>query len=396
MSCLEKNKCGGCFYINETYDEELKIKEKFVLDTLQDYIGESEVEQIIASPFFSEYKNKMEFSFGDNVKGGALLLGLHEKRSFFNICSAVNCELVCEDVREVIKLTENYFREHNVKYRHKKSMEGLLRYLVVRRSYAYNKLLVNLVTAMPNSNEEKLILEWAELIQKLNVQLFGICHTVSDTMSDAVVYNNNIKVLYGQDYLEEKLFDLKFKVSLPSFFQTNTYGAEKLYSKVKEYLCINENDLANKLDILYDLYCGTGTIAQVLSNCAKKVIGIEIIEDAIKVAKENSEFNNIHNIDFIACDVLDFCENNKSKLINSNGNSAIILDPPRSGINIKALDVISQMNSKKIVYVSCKCESLKRDLLMLVGRGYKLKKVCPIDMFPRTNNVETVALLERD
>ncbi|MDO5563949.1 MAG: 23S rRNA (uracil(1939)-C(5))-methyltransferase RlmD [Eubacteriales bacterium] len=386
MICNEKNKCGGCFYTNVDYKEELQIKEQNVKEILKQYINKDTIfESILSNEQFLYYKNKLEFSFGDTTKDGKLVLGFHQKNSFFNICEAINCELVEEDVRKVVKESEIFFRERNISYRHKKTNKGYLRHLVIRRSYTNNELLVNLITTSSIESEKEyydiLLKDYVNTLLNIDdVKYAGICHTNNDSLSDKVLYDN-IKILYGKDYIYEELFGLKFKISFPSFFQTNTNGAKILYKKVKEYADINN-------DIILDLYCGTGTISQIVSKDAKQVYGIEIVDDAIKMANENVLANNIKNITFVKDDVLLW--------INKNNNldvDLIILDPPRSGVNPKALQIISNMNAKKIIYISCKCESLSRDLFMLTAKGYKLTKVCPVDMFPRTDNIEVVALL---
>ena len=205
---------------------------------------------------------------------------------------------------------------------------------------------------------------------------------INDGLSD-VVKADSTEILYGKDYFYEEILGLRFKISPFSFFQTNSAGAEVLYEKAREY--IGEIDGG----IVYDLYSGTGTIAQMLSPVAKKVIGVEIIEEAVEAAKENAQLNGLHNCEFIAGDVLKVIDSIEEK------PDYIVLDPPRDGINPKALEKIIRYNVPQMVYISCKPTSLARDLEVLQARGYEVKKICCVDMFPSTFHVETVCLLSR-
>ena len=212
--------------------------------------------------------------------------------------------------------------------------------------------------------------------------LNGILHTVNDSLADAVI-NEGTKVLYGKDYIYEELLGLKFKITPFSFFQTNSLGAEVLYTKTREF--VGEIDD----QIVFDLYSGTGTIAQILAPVAKKVVGVEIIEEAVVAARENARLNGLDNCEFIAGDVLKVIDDIKDK------PDMIVLDPPRDGIHPKAIDKIIDFGVNKIVYVSCKPTSLARDIEIFEARGYKVKKVCCVDMFPGTGHVETVVLLSK-
>ena len=208
----------------------------------------------------------------------------------------------------------------------------------------------------------------------------GVLHTQNDGLAD-IVKSEQTTILYGRDYFMEKLFDLEFKVSAFSFFQTNTKCAEKLYDIVKEFA----GDLKNK--IVFDLYCGTGTIGQIIAKYAQKVIGIELVEEAVDAANENAKRNGLSNCEFIAGDVLKKIEELVQK------PDVIILDPPRDGIHTKAIDKIIHFGAPEIVYVSCKPTSLARDLQIFQQNGYVVKRVKLINQFPRTVHVETVVKL---
>ena len=216
----------------------------------------------------------------------------------------------------------------------------------------------------------------------LEGKIVGILHTSNDSLSDAVI-PEKVLVLYGQDYIYEEILGLKFKISPFSFFQTNSKGAEVLYETARSY--VGET----KDKVIFDLYSGTGTIAQMLAPVAKKVIGVEIIEEAVEAAKENAALNGLSNCEFIAGDVLKVLDEIEEK------PDIIVLDPPRDGCNPKALDKIIAYGVEEMVYISCKPTSLVRDLEVLKHRGYEVKRACAVDQFVGTLHVECVTLLQR-
>ena len=404
MKCENIGLCGGCTFRDIDYDNQLKLKQDKVKNALEKYFDDNtEFQNIVASPLQQGYRNKMEFSFGDNVKNGPLTLGLHQKKSFYNILNANNCDLVTDDIKEVISKTLKYFSEKNINYFHKRTFKGYLRNLVVRKSFYENRLLINLVTTSDYNNnyiaEDDLLNEYVNIIKNDNIA--GILHTINNQVSDCVKCEK-LKFLYGEDFLTEKICGIYFKISPFSFFQTNSLCAEKLYEKIKQF-AIFDNEEDNKKTILYDLFCGTGTISQIMSKEFSKTIGVEIVEEAVEKAIENAKINNIDNAIFLSLDVNKFIDdivNNNfyidSEKITINNNDVLILDPPREGIIEKTLNKILSLQIKKIVYVSCKLASFERDLLIFKNEGYKLIKVCPVDMFPWTDNVETVGLLCKD
>ena len=213
--------------------------------------------------------------------------------------------------------------------------------------------------------------------------LTGVLHTYNDSLAD-VVQNDRTDLLYGRSYIVEKLLGLQFKITPFSFFQTNSKGAEVLYSIARDY--IGDTEGCN----VFDLYSGTGTIAQVLAPAAGKVTGVEIVEEAVEAAKENAELNGLTNCTFLAGDVLKVLDTIEDK------PDLLVLDPPRDGIHPKALPKLLAYQVDRIVYISCKPTSLARDLEMFFANGYEVKKMCSVDMFPATGNVETVCLLGRE
>ena len=394
--------CGGCNYQNLPYDKQLELKAgqvRSLLDAV--YINRNEAigytfEGIKESPRQYGYRNKMEFSFGDEYKEGPLSLGLHKRGSFYDIVPVTDCMIVDDDYRLILQTVLNFFGSRNVSYFHRVKQNGYLRHLLVRKAVKTGQILVALVTSSDVANlpcEEKSLLDdfTKELLAlqtegRLEGSFAGIIHTVNDAIADVVKADRN-EILYGQDYFYEELMGLQFKISQFSFFQTNSLGAEVLYDTARNYILDGKNGLADQ--VVFDLYSGTGTIAQMMAPVCKKVIGVEIVEEAVEAARKNAELNGLHNCEFIAGDVL--------KVIDSISEKPdfIILDPPRDGIHPKALQKILDYDVDNIVYISCKPTSLARDLEAFLDRGYQMRKVCCVDMFPATANVETVCLLSK-
>jgi len=379
--CSKYGQCGGCSMLSVDYDNQLSLKSE-QLTKLFHKNGHTEVEKIdiVPSPLQQEYKNKMEFTFGNEVKDGELLIGLHKKNSAMSIVPVEDCLLVDEDYRTILKMTGEYFRAKNLPNYHIKSHEGYLRHLVIRKGENTKQLLINIVTT------SQIDFDLSEYVQKLlalklESTIVGILHTTNDSLSDTVK-DDKVDLLFGDNYFYDILLGNKFKISPFSFFQTNTKGAETLYKTAMEMI-------EGEKDIIFDLYSGTGTIGISLSARAKKVIGIEIVEEAVEMARENAEANKVKNVEFIAGDV----KEEVSKLTNSP--QLIILDPPRAGINPKALKDIIGFNSKQILYISCNPKMLVQDLKVLKEAGYEIVKVKGVDMFANTYHCETVALLSK-
>ena len=357
------------------------MKEKQVKDLVDSVCQNYEFEGIKGSPRQFAYRNKMEFSFGDEVKDGPLALGMHKRGSFYDIVTVDQCEIVDDDYNKILACVLEYFKETDLSFYHKLSHQGYLRHLLVRKGQKTGEILIDLVTSTQSvPSLEGLKDRLLEL--ELEGRIVGLLNTLNDSLAD-VVQNDETKILYGQDYFYEELLGLKFKISPFSFFQTNSLGAEVLYETARSY--VGET----KDKVIFDLYSGTGTIAQMLAPVAKKVIGIEIVEEAVEAAKVNAALNNLDNCEFIAGDVLKAIDLVKEK------PDLIVLDPPRDGIHPKALLKIIDFGVDRMVYISCKPTSLVRDLEVLQGRGYEVVKVVGVDMFPGTGHVETACLLVR-
>ncbi|MCQ4978763.1 23S rRNA (uracil(1939)-C(5))-methyltransferase RlmD [Blautia producta] len=385
--------CGGCMYQTMEYEDQLNMKAEQVKNLLDKVIvnaGQVDedgspdymFEGIKGSPMEFAYRNKMEFSFGDEYKDGPLALGLHKKGSTYDVLNAYDCKLVHEDMTKILQCVGEYFRSRNVSYYKKMQHVGYLRHLLLRRANTTGEILVNLVTTSQEEHDLEPLKE--ELLAlPLEGEIVGFLHIINDALSD-MVQSDETRILYGKDYFYEEILGLKFKVTPFSFFQPNSYGAEVLYNTAREYIG-DTKDMT-----VFDLYSGTGTISQILSPVAKKVIGVEIVEEAVQAAKENAELNGIDNCRFIAGDVLKVIDEIEEK------PDFIVLDPPRDGIHPKALPKIrDSFRCERIVYISCKPTSLARDILEFSKGGYHVKRVCCVDMFPNTVHIETVVLLSQ-
>ena len=391
-SCPHFGECGGCTYLSLPYEEQLKIKEAQVRGMMEEAIGDKCEYQwlgIKRSPVQAEYRNKMEFSFGDAYKGGPLALGQHKRGSFYDILTVTECQIVDEDFRAILKATADFFGEKGVPFFHKMTHVGYLRHLLVRKAVKTQEILVDLVTTTQMEDDAELLAQWKEVICALPFQgeLKGVLRTKNDSLAD-VVQNEGTEILYGQDYFYEELLGLKFKISPFSFFQTNSLGAEVLYETAREFILSGDADLLREKTV-YDLYSGTGTIAQMLAPVSKEVVGVEIIEEAVEAAKENAALNGLDNCKFLAGDVLKVLDTIEEK------PDYIVLDPPRDGIHPKAIEKIINYGVENMIYISCKPTSLARDLEIFLTRGYEVKQICCVDMFPNTVHVETVCLLSK-
>ena len=378
--CPHFEGCGGCTMLSVDYEKQLEIKEEQVLELFEDAgIRGFEFLGVQGSPDNVGYRNKMEYTFGDEVKGGPLTLGLHKKGRHIDIQTVDGCMLVDSDFNTILKESLAFFQDAELPYYRVVNHEGYLRNLVVRKGIHTNEIMVNIVTS---SQCEFDMSKFADMINGLELKgnVVSILHTINDGLADAVQCDE-MRILYGVDYLHEEILGLKFKISPFSFFQTNTKGAEQLYTIARDFI----GDHSNK--VVFDLYSGTGSIGQLMAEKAKKVYGIEIIEEAVVAANENAKLNGLDNCEFIAGDVKDTVKSLDVK------PDLIIVDPPRPGIHKQAIKDICDFGAKEIVYISCNPKTLVDDLKDFIGYGYMPEKVKCMDMFPNTPHCESVVKL---
>ncbi|MBQ9023437.1 MAG: 23S rRNA (uracil(1939)-C(5))-methyltransferase RlmD [Eubacterium sp.] len=406
-ACVHAGICGGCIYQSLPYEKQLEIKQEQVLSLLRPVLPDADelFEEIKESPRQFGYRNKMEYTFGDEYKDGPLSVGMHKRGAFYDIVPVTGCRIADADFGKILQTTRDYFAEKGIPHFHRMRHDGYLRHLLVRKAAYTGEILIDLVTTGAEglagaalaleadasvayeSLEQKLLSEWRIAILELSLEgkIAGILHTTNDSVAD-VVKDEGTQVLYGKDSFEETCLGLSFTITPFSFFQTNSLGAEVLYETAREYI---SDELAGSDKTVYDLYSGTGTIAQLLAPAAKKVIGVEIVEEAVDAARINAKKNGLDNCEFLAGDVLKVLDEITEK------PDLIVLDPPRDGVHPKALNHIISYGVDSILYISCKPTSLARDLVPLQTGGYQVKRLCCVDMFPGTANVETVALLSK-
>ena len=377
--------CGSCIYMSLPYMEQLRIKEEQVKRLLEPVLrkqGEYSFEPIRQSPRPYGYRNKMEFTFGDEVKDGPLALGMHKRGSFYDIVSVTDCQIIDEDYRKIIKGVREYFAALqadgvDVPFYHRMRHTGYLRHLLVRRAAKTGEILIALVTTT----------KWPGGRESASPESLTKESSRKQSLSEKKMLEDLKDLLCGLplDHFYEELLGLRFQITQFSFFQTNSFGAEVLYQTAREYIA----DYMGKEKTVFDLYSGTGTIAQLMAPVAKKVIGVEIVEEAVEAARENARLNGLHNCEFIAGDVLKVIDTIEEK------PDMIILDPPRDGIHPKALQKIIRYGVEHILYISCKPTSLVRDLEVFLDSGYRAGRITAVDMFPFTGGIETVVLLTR-
>ena len=337
-------------YQTMSYEDQLHMKETQIRELLEEALIQGgqidengnaafEWEGIHGSPIEFGYRNKMEFSFGDEVKDGPLSLGLHKKGSTYDILNTDDCKLVHKDMTDILTCVREFFREKGASYYRKLQHTGYLRHLMLRRGVTSGEILVHLVT----TTQEEYDLEPLKdqlLALPLEGRIVGIMHILNDSLSD-VVQSDETRILYGQDYFYETLLGLKFRISTFSFFQPNSLAAEVLYNIVRDYI---QNTSGMEV---FDLYSGTGTIAQLLAPVAKEVIGVEIVEDAVAAARENAKLNGLDNCKFIAGDVLKVLDDLTEK------PDVIVLDPmlATGGSAIDAIGIIKRSHPKSIKFM---------------------------------------------
>jgi 23S rRNA (uracil1939-C5)-methyltransferase len=382
----------------------IEIQENYKKTTALDHykrIGKVEnadeiFDGFISSPLIWHYRNKMEYSFAairfdflTQSQKDEFAFGFKHPGTWWCVENLdADSGLFDAQVENNLVVIRKFCAETNLPAWHAPQKKGFFRFLTVRKSFANNQLLFNLVTSSTDIDKFNLD-EFVDLLKSLfGNRLKGLLHTINDEIGDRAQPNaGSSKLVYGAEKIVENILGLNFEISMHSFFQTNPVCAEKLYSRVVDYVFENETDPEK---YIMDLFCGTGTIAQIIASKLKsnRIIGVDIVETAIADAKENALRNNIKNVEFFAADVGKFLHNYpeyQSKI------STVVLDPPRGGIAPKTLQKIILLNAQNIVYVSCNPSTQARDIKMLEENGYSLKKFCFVDQFPHTSHIESIA-----
>ena len=380
--CPSAERCGGCCYQGVAYTDQIKNKEGETRAFLkQNGVDPALLLGIESSPCIYRYRNKMEYTFGNEVKDGPTILGLHAKKSFISIVSTEDCRLVHQDFNVVLKATLKFALEHGYTHYNQKLHTGFLRSLILRRGVRTKELLVNIVTSSAQEFDEE---GFKDMILGLPLEnkVVGIMHTINDNKADALIADE-VRQIWGRSWYNEEILGLKFKVGAFSFFQTNVEAAERLYKDAIGLI----DGLEGKT--VYDLYCGTGTMTQAMALKAKKAIGVEIVAEAVETAKTSAEINGLDNCEFICGDVAAVLSSIQEK------PDVIMVDPPRAGIMPKAMQQILSYGVDQIVYVSCNPKTMAGNLHTALLSGYRIKQIKAYDNFSFTKHVEAVALLER-
>lgn len=381
--CPQADFCGGCIYQGISYEDQLKAKDKSVRKLLEKHdIDESIYQGMVPAYTCYSYRNKMEYTFGDIEKDGELELGMHLKGRFMSIVTTDKCGLVPAQFNAILHSVLEFCRTEGYKFYHRKTHEGLLRNLVVRCGVRTGEMLVDIVTSSNGEFDDEAFKALLLDLDLGEMNIVGILHTYNDSVADAVI-DERTEILYGRDYYNEEILGLKFKVKLFAFFQTNIDAVERLYSDALSVI----PDIEGKT--VYDLYCGTGTISQLMSSKAKEVYGVEIVQDSVDAAIANTELNGISNCHYICGDVKLKLE----ELIEKP--DVIVVDPPRVGMHDKVVDMLASYDIPEFLYISCNPKTLCINLDRFKMYGYEPTYMKAYDNFPMTKHVETVVLLSR-
>lgn len=379
--CNVSKSCGGCAFSHIKYSEELKIKQTQVKENFLRLAGiEANVMPIISSVSQSRYRNKAQYPVRAD-KYNLAKIGFYSEHSH-NVIDCAECLLQPEEFKTVTDIFRNYIRLFKISVYDEKSGKGLLRHIYIRKAPSTGEIMVCAVingSDLPYADE--LLFELKDALPNLKSVMINI-----NRKDTNVVLGDKYKILYGEPYITDVLCSLKFRISPQSFYQVNHDTAELLYKKAADYAGLTGSET------VLDLYCGTGTIGLTMADKAKKIIGAEIVSQAVEDAKKNAEINGITNAEFICGDASYAAEKIKKDNIKID---AAIVDPPRKGCSKELLNVLCDIAPQKIVYISCDSATLARDCKILSQLGYSLIEATPVDMFPRTPHVETVVLLVR-
>lgn len=392
--------CGGCKWQHLDYGAQLQQKSKQVLDALLHIGGFRDVSVLepVGAIEIYKYRNKLDFSLSTSRyllpnemsaprsdKRNDFAVGFHAPQRYDKVIDIEHCHIAPEEANLVLNAVRTFALAHHLTIYDTRTHEGFLRNLVVRKAFRTNELMVNLVTSWHDEALMKYLLQ--SLQELLGTSLTTFVNNVS-TKKNTVAFGEEEFVVFGKGFITEHLGNYRFNISANSFFQTNSEQAERLYETVFRFAGLNADD------IVYDLYCGTGSISIFISKHCQKVFGIELVESSVRDAIANAECNHIKNCTFKMLDLMKF-ETLRGELAAFGAPDVVITDPPRAGMHLKAVQTLLQLAPKKIVYVSCNPASLARDGKLICESGlYRLAKVQAVDMFPHTNHIESVALFE--
>ncbi|MCD7775495.1 MAG: 23S rRNA (uracil(1939)-C(5))-methyltransferase RlmD [Clostridiales bacterium] len=378
--CPVFSKCGGCVFRHIDYSAELKLKRQRVIDAFS-RIGHMDFEpdEILTTGKTERYRNKAQYPVRLDEKG--LHIGFFARNSH-RVADCRDCLLQPKEFRTILDCFAQWIRKYNITVYNEETHKGLIRHIYIRKAFSTGDIMVCAVInghGLPKKNE---------LISGL-IKSCGNIKSIAvneNTESGNVILGKKCSVIWGSEYIEDILCGIRIRISPLSFYQVNRDGAELLYKKAAEFADVK------KTDTVLDLYCGAGTIGLSMADKAGRIIGAEIIPQAVEDAKANAEMNNIKNAEFICGDAAEAADVLKDRGVMPE---VVIVDPPRKGCSRELLDTIAEIEPKRLVYVSCDPATLARDCGIMSEKGYSVQKITPVDMFPRTSHVETVALLVR-
>ncbi len=373
-SCEFFYKCGGCCFQNVDYEEELKYKKQFVDDCIRKISKLCfDISDIIGAKETFNYRNKSQFPVSPDG------IGIYAPKSH-RVIDMNKCLIQAEDTEVIIKTVREWMNKYNISPYDEQSDTGCIRHIYTRSGKTET-----MVVIVTRTKKVKFTDELVKMLRQADDRICSVMQNINLKRTN-VVLGEELKVLWGKDYITDSIGDKIFKISAFSFYQVNNEQTKVLYDVAAKFADIK------KTDTVWDLYCGIGTIGQYVASGAKKIVGVEIVDAAVKNAEENAKINNLKNCEY-------FCgsaEKIVPKLLAKGYNADIvILDPPRKGCDLKLLETVVKSNTKKIVYISCKPSTLARDLVFLTENGYKVNEIQPVDLFPRTSHVETVVLLSK-
>lgn len=375
VDCLHFRSCGGCVYRHISYEAEKQLKRQKVVDAFTRLAHIDVPVKDIVTCETERYRNKAQYPVGFDKE---IVAGFYAQKSH-RIINSSDCVLQPEEFSKIVEIVKKWMTEFGISAYDSINHEGLIRHIYIRKAFVTGQIMVCLVI-----NGDK-IPKSQELVDDL-LKIKGLASVTlnKNTEKTNVILGLECKTLWGNDYIEDILCGVKIRLSPLSFYQVNHDCAELLYKKALDYVGAKGDET------ILDLYCGAGTIGLSMAKDVKKVIGVEIIPEAIEDAKENAKRNNIENCEFYCGDAKEAVKILKEQNIEPD---AVILDPPRKGCDREVLEYVAEMNPKKIVYVSCDVSTQARDCAILRELGYETAEVTPVDMFPRTSHTESVALI---
>lgn len=393
--CKYFSDCGGCKHQDIDYNFQLEMKDQQIKEVIEHLgeFGNVKIEKTIPSPDIWSYRNRMDFSTSvkrwvmkENDPGTPdnFAIGLHAPQRWDKVIDIENCLLQNDNCNEIFQDIKNFVRKNEIELENARQHTGFLKQIIIRAGIKTNETMINFVTCYEDPEQ---LTELAKSLSKKYNNIKSIVNNVTTELGNQFIGEKEL-LLYGKPFIHELLGKIKYKISANSFFQTNTKGAEILFSVVKDFAQVD------KQKVVWDFYSGAGSISLFLAEYSKQIYGFEIVKEAINDARNNCKFNKINNCKFYFANLNNFLQQEKELINTLEKPNLIIVDPPRAGLNPKFLEQMLKLNAPRIVYISCNIATQIRDINLLTREKYQAVKFQPVDMFPHTAHLESVALLE--